>query len=72
MENQEPLKESRVNWHVSGDVECPHCEHGNDFTTVDEWFIVCDIAQNIEKFSYPCEMECEKCKKMFNVVGSDY
>jgi phage FluMu protein Com len=62
----------RVQWYVSADIECPHCEHVNDFTTVDEWWNFTEIAENKTEFHYPIEFTCEECKKEFTVNGSDY
>jgi len=45
----------RVQWHVSADVECPHCEHTNDFMNVDEWWCFTQVAEKVEKFHYTIE-----------------
>lgn len=66
------LKPVRVQWRVSADVECPYCEHDNDFMEVDEFWVHCPVAENQEKFFYPITMTCDNCKKKFQVDGADY
>lgn len=66
-----PVKTARVSWYISADVECPHCEHENDFMANDEWWTNCQIGEN-KDFDYPQEMTCDECGKEFEVNGSDY
>lgn len=62
----------RVQWSISATMECPHCEHDNDFTRIDEYWVFSNVGENVEKFHRPLEVECEKCGKLFNVDGADY
>lgn len=62
----------RVQWSISATMECPHCEHDNDFMQVDEYWCYSQPGENKEKFFAPIEIVCENCQKKFTVNGSDY
>lgn len=62
----------RVQWHISATMECPHCEHDNDFMQEDEWWCYSSPGENKEKFFAPIQIVCENCKKEFTANGSDY
>lgn len=62
----------RVQWSISATMECPHCEHDNDFMQVDEYWSYSQPGENKEKFFAPIEITCENCQKEFTVNGSDY
>lgn len=62
----------RVQWSISATMECPHCEHDNDFMQVDEYWNFSNVGENVEKFHYPIEITCEECGKEFTVDGADY
>jgi len=66
------MKTARVSWNISADVECPHCEHDNNFMQVDEWHLYTQPGENKEEFFCKIEMTCDKCNKEFIVNGSDY
>lgn len=62
----------RVQWSISATMECPHCEHDNDFMQVDEYWRYSQPGENKEKFFAPIEITCENCQKKFTGNGSDY
>lgn len=62
----------RVQWSISATMECPYCEHDNDFTQVDEWWNFSKVGENVEKFHRPIETTCQECGKEFTVDGADY
>ena len=66
------IKPVRVQWHISGDIECPHCEHDNDFMEVDEYYFFSAPGENKKNFSRPIEFVCTKCHKEFLVDGADH
>lgn len=39
MKEEKEIPTARVNWCVSGTVECPKCEHDNDWMSQDEWWL---------------------------------
>ena len=65
-------KPVRVQWHVEALVECPHCEIGNDFMEVDEFYVYTKPMENVVKFFAPVTIECKHCGKDFSVDGADY
>lgn len=66
------MKTARVQWSISGDIECPNCEHEHDFMTVDEWYLYSQPGENKDNFFHGIEMTCDKCGNEFIVNGSDY
>lgn len=65
------METTRIDWHVTAYAECPHCKYDNDFMDEDEYWHICNIAENKE-FDEPYVMNCMKCEKDFEVTGSDY
>jgi transcription elongation factor Elf1 len=72
MESKEEIKPVRVQWSISADIECPHCNHDNDFMDVDEWYNFTKPGENVEKFHYDVGFTCEECGKEFKINGADY
>lgn len=67
----QPTKDNtaKIEWNVSGDVECPHCGHDNDFMNEDEWYGLCKVGES-KKFNPPIIITCSKCKYEIAITES--
>lgn len=67
------MKQSRINWNITADVECPSCLYENDFMEEDDWYDWCEPGENVKHFGpYLPTIVCHNCGEKFEVTGSDY
>jgi phage terminase large subunit GpA-like protein len=65
------MKSTKIEWHVTGGITCPHCDKENEFMDMDEWYQYAEVAEN-KTFSEPIEWDCKHCKKPFIITESVY
>lgn len=71
MKEEKEIPTARVNWCVSGNVECPKCEHDNDWMSQDEWWLWGGVGET-KDFKHSYTINCEECGTEIKVTGSDY